>query len=105
MRRWSLLQAEFCLAEVDLGSACMKSRQLTAAEQRNRWLPQTTCADRTAGSSGDLLPPSPPSKKATARQNHSGRTSADDPTGNIENDVTRCVSALSRWPPSSELSL
>jgi hypothetical protein len=30
----------------------------------NRWLPQTTYA----GCSGDLLPPSPPAEKATARQ-------------------------------------
>jgi|ERR1700730_1881556 len=33
----------------------------------NRWLPQMTCAD-CAGSSGDLLPPSPPAQKANARQ-------------------------------------
>jgi len=32
-----------------------------------RSLPQTTCAD-CAGSSGNLLPPSPPAEKATAHQ-------------------------------------
>jgi hypothetical protein len=30
----------------------------------HRWLPQTTCADCAAGSSGDLVPPSPPAAKA-----------------------------------------
>jgi hypothetical protein len=34
----------------------------------HRWLPQTTCADCAAGSSGDLPPPSPPAEQATARQ-------------------------------------
>jgi hypothetical protein len=31
----------------------------------NRWPPQTTCADCAAGSSGDLLPPSPPAEQTT----------------------------------------
>jgi hypothetical protein len=45
---------------VSLGRALIKSRLFG-----NRWLPQTTCAD-CAGSSGGLLPPSPPAEKATA---------------------------------------
>jgi len=49
----------------------------------NRWLPQTTCAD-CAGSSGDLLPPSPPGEKATARQDQSGQSGTDDGAGDAD---------------------
>jgi hypothetical protein len=43
-------------------------------------MPQTTRAD-CAGSSGDLLPPSPLAEKTTARQEQAGQTSADDGAG------------------------
>jgi hypothetical protein len=47
---------------------------------------------------------------ATSREGHcspsSGRGSPAPTTGpGNRDDVTRCVSALSRWPPSSELPL
>jgi len=42
----------------------------------NRWLPQTN-----AGSSGDLLPPSPPAEKATASQDQAGQPGTRDGTG------------------------
>jgi hypothetical protein len=41
----------------------------------HRWLPQTTHA---VGCSGDLLPPSPPGEKTTARQDQAGQASTDD---------------------------
>ena len=46
----------------------------------NRWLPQTTCAD-CAGSSGDLLPPSPPGEKSTASGNQPRQPRAHDRAG------------------------
>jgi hypothetical protein len=42
----------------------------------NRWLPQTTCAG-CAGSSGNLLPPSPPAEKASARQDKIRKASTE----------------------------
>ena len=36
----------------------------------------------SAGSSGDLLPPSPPAEKATARQDQAGQASTGDGAGN-----------------------
>ena len=32
---------------------------------------------------GDLLPPSPPGEKATARQDQAGQSGADDGAGNV----------------------
>jgi hypothetical protein len=46
----------------------------------NRWLPQMTCAD-CAGSSGDLLPPSPPAEEATTRQDQARNTRTDNGAG------------------------
>ena len=43
----------------------------------NRWLPQTTCAD-CRESLGNLLPPSPPAEKATARQDQARHSRAHD---------------------------
>src|SRR5438105_11234567 len=55
----------------DLGIPCTRKsakvalgRVLKSRLFGNRWLPQTTCANN-AGSSGDLLPPSPPAEKTT----------------------------------------
>ena len=45
-----------------------------------RWVPQATCAG-CAGSSGDLLPPSPPAEKATACQDQAGHSSTRDGAG------------------------
>jgi len=47
----------------------------------NRWLPQSTRA-RCAGSSGDFLPPSPPSEKSAARQDQARQSGTNDGTGN-----------------------
>src|SRR5262249_10333421 len=43
-------------------------------------LPQTTY-EHCAGSSGDLLPPSPPAEKATAREDQAGQASTGDGAG------------------------
>jgi hypothetical protein len=43
--------------------------------------PRGTAPADCAGSSGDLLPPSPLAEKTTARQEQAGQTSADDGAG------------------------
>jgi hypothetical protein len=45
-----------------------------------------------AGRSGDLLPPSPPAEKATARQDEAGKASTDDGTEEeFASDATMAV--------------
>src|SRR5262249_11419006 len=57
----------------------------------NRWLPQTTCAD-CAGSSGDLLPPSPPAEKT--HQDQAGEASTGDGAGDTTAGDRRIVVSL-----------
>jgi len=55
-------QGELAQAKTVIRACTHKSRLLGS-----RWLPQTTCANRAAGSSGRFLPPSPPGEKTAAR--------------------------------------
>jgi hypothetical protein len=52
----------------------------------NRWLPQNVCG------ASDLLPPSPPAEKATARQDQTGETGTDK--GAVGGVVPTSVPAL-----------
>src|SRR5690242_14686089 len=55
-------------------------RRDRSAPGKRCWAAQTSyCV--VAGSSGDLLPPSPPAEKATARQDQAGQSGTDNGTG------------------------
>src|SRR5262249_56260480 len=55
---------------VNARKVCDLQPRLTRIDRK---LPQTTCAI-VPGRSGDLLPPSPPAEKATARQDQAGKS-------------------------------
>jgi hypothetical protein len=52
-----------------------------------------------AGCSGDLLPPSPPTEKATARQDQAGKTCTSDETGDETHRTLRRTCRLVRSLP------
>jgi hypothetical protein len=60
------------------------------------WPSQTMCVD-CVGCSGDLLPPSPPAEKATARQEQAGKASTGDGGGDTTGN-RRIVVGLKATP-------
>jgi hypothetical protein len=83
--------------EYDLGGMIWGGSRITVVRGNfyNRWPPQ----------SGDLLPPSPPAEKATARQDQARQSSTDDGAGDFvevgyqTNSVRESVEehALATW--------
>ena len=70
-----------------------RMREATACTHKsrlfgNRWLPQTTRADR-AGSSGNLPPPSAPAEKSTGCRDQAGQASTGD--GARDGSPMRCL--------------
>jgi hypothetical protein len=69
---WSAIPASRC------SSQALRARTHKLRLFGNRWLPQTTCAD-CAGISGDLLPPSQPTERATTSKSKSFSQTAPPP--------------------------
>jgi len=75
-----------------------RMREATACTHKsrlfgNRWLPQTTRADR-AGSSGNLPPPSAPAEKSTGCRDQAGQASTGD--GARDGSPMRCLKKKKR---------